>query len=404
MLAEKVFFVVFVLLGGNSIGNSEDSDMKLAQAQNHFALKLLKELCTKHQESNIFFSPTSIFVALAMVYAGARGKSEMELSAALGHTAAGLSTRKSILDSYKKILTEQQTDDNVSLMIANAVFVQKNLKVLESYQKELADTFAAMFRSVDVGAENFAMESEINEWVKNKTRGKISGFKIPSDTVVALLNAIYFKGIWKTPFEPKYTSPLPFYNKGSEEVKVETMTRTSMVPITFEPDFEAIELSYKGDGHCMVIILPRNHTSKALAELRDSMTLESIEKIKESLKRESVTIQLPKFHLKTEYGLIPALKKLGVRSIFSDADLSGITGDGGLRVTDVQHKAAIEVNEEGTVAGAATDVVLGRILPTRFFVNRPFLFYIREKATGRVLFLGEVHELPAAKVKPALLV
>ncbi|CAN7949942.1 unnamed protein product, partial [Ixodes pacificus] len=106
--------------------------MKLARAQNHFALQLLKELSSEKPESNIFFSPTSICVALAMVYAGARGKSEAELSTALGHTAAGLSSRESILESYKKILAEQQTDDNVSLMIANAVFVKKTLNVLES--------------------------------------------------------------------------------------------------------------------------------------------------------------------------------------------------------------------------------------------------------------------------------
>ncbi|CAN7985153.1 unnamed protein product, partial [Ixodes pacificus] len=106
--------------------------IKLARAQNHFSLQLLKELSSEKPESNLFFSPTSISVALAMVYAGARGKSEAELSAALGHTAAGLSSRESILESYKKILAKQQTDENVSLMIANAVFVKKTLNVLES--------------------------------------------------------------------------------------------------------------------------------------------------------------------------------------------------------------------------------------------------------------------------------
>ncbi|KAG0434049.1 hypothetical protein HPB47_019387 [Ixodes persulcatus] len=356
--------------------------MKLARAQNHFALKLLKELSSEKPESNIFFSPTSISVALAMVYTGARGKSEEELSTALGHTAAGLSSRESILKSYKKILAKQQTDDNVSFMIANAVFVQKNLKVLESYQKDLVDTFAAMFRSVDLGTEKSAMESEVNEWVKNKTRGKISGFKIPADTVMALLNAIYFKGLWKTPFKPKYTSTLPFYNKGSQEVKVETMTRSGMVPFTSEPDFAAIELSYEGDGHCMVIILPSHHTSKGLPKLRDAMTVESIEKIQGSLKEETVKIQLPKFDLKTEYGLVPALKKLGVRSIFSDADLSGITGDAGLRVSEVEHKAAIEVNEEGTVAGGATVVKIWRCDP------------------AVIVRLWRVRTLPRAAAKP----
>ncbi|CAN7974770.1 hypothetical protein HPB47_003537 [Ixodes persulcatus] len=395
MLAEKVFLVLFVLQAGDSECYAEDSDMKLARAQNHFALQLLKELSIEKPESNIFFSPTSISVALAMVYAGARGKSEAELSTALGHTAAGLSSRESILASYKKILAEQQTDDNVSLMIANAVFVEKTLNVLESYQKELVDIFAAMFRSVDVGAGNSALESEVNEWVKNKTRGKISGFEIPPDTIMALLNAIYFKGLWNISFDPKNTSILPFHNKGSEVVMVETMTRLGILPFTSEPEFEAIELSYKGDRYCMVIVLPSE--KKGLPKLRDAMTVESIEKIQGSMKNETVMIQLPKFDLETDYGLVPALAKLGVRSIFSDANLSRITGAGGLRVTDVMHKATIEVNEEGTVAAAATLVIAGRSSPHSFAVDRPFLFYIREKATGRVLFLGEVHELQAAK-------
>ncbi|XP_029832862.2 intracellular coagulation inhibitor 3-like [Ixodes scapularis] len=400
MLAGKVFLILFVLLAGDSECCTEDSDMKLVRAQNHFALKLLKELSSEAPESNLFFSPTSISVALAMVYAGARGKSEAELSTALGHTAAGLSSRESILASYKTILAQQQTDDNVSVMIANAVFVQKNLKVLESYQKELVDTFAAMFRSVDVGTEKSVMESEVNQWVKNKTRGKISGFKIPANTIMALLNAIYFKGLWETPFHLNNTVPLNFYNKGSKKIKVEFMQRCGNVPISFGPNYAAIELSYKGDKHGMVIVFP--YKIIGLPKLQDAMTLETIERIRGSLKSEAVWVRLPKFDLKTEYGLIPALKKLGVRSIFSHADLSGITGDRGLWVTEVQHKAAIEVNEEGMGVSAPMKLENEGRFPTPFPVNSPFLFYIHEKATGRVLFLGAVHELPVAKVKPAL--
>ncbi|XP_040070776.1 intracellular coagulation inhibitor 2-like [Ixodes scapularis] len=288
--------------------------MKLARAQNLFSLQLLKELSSEKPESNIFFSPTSISVALAMVYAGARGKSETEISTALGHTAAGLSSRESILESYKKILAEQQTDDN---------------------------------------------------------------------------------GLWNASFDPNDTCILSFHNKGFEVVMVETMTRLAKVPFTSEPEFEAIELSYKGDQHCMVIILPSE--KKELPKLRDAMTIESIKQIQKSLKDETVKIQLPKFDLKTEYGLVPAVKKMGVRSVFSDADLSRVTGDGVLRVTEVHHKAAIEVNEEGTVAAGATVVVIEKRAPHSFALDRPFLFYIREKATGRMLFLGEVHALPAAK-------
>ncbi|CAN8013094.1 unnamed protein product [Ixodes pacificus] len=366
--------------------------MKLARAQNHFALKLLKELCSEEPESNIFFSPTSISVALAMVYAAARGKSEAELSTALGHTAAGLPSRESALESYKKMLVEQQT-----LIIANAVFVQKKLKVLESYRKELVDIFAAMYRSVDVGGKNSAMESEVNEWVKNKTKDKNSGFKIPAGTIMALLNAIYFKGLWETPFDLKYSFSLPFYNKGSKVVMVETMSRDGTVLFTSEPGLkcEAIEYPYKGGRHSMIFVFPNE--KNGLAELRQAITVESIEKIQRNMKETVLMFQLPKFDLKTEYNLVPALKKLGVGSIFSDADLSGITGDGGKVVTEFQHKAAIEINEEGTVAAAATAVRASNNRTPSFVVNRPFLFYICEKATGRLLFLGEVHALPAIR-------
>ncbi|XP_040070411.1 intracellular coagulation inhibitor 2-like [Ixodes scapularis] len=142
------------------------------------------------------------------------------------------------------------------------------------------------------------MESEVNEWVKIKTRGKISGFEIPPNTIMALLNAIYFKGLWNTSFDPNNTSILPFHNKGAEVVMVETMTRLAKVPFTSEPQFEAIDLSYKGDQHCMVIILPSE--KKELPKLRDAMTVESIEQIQGSLKDETAKIQLPKFDLKTE--------------------------------------------------------------------------------------------------------
>ncbi|XP_040067801.1 intracellular coagulation inhibitor 2-like [Ixodes scapularis] len=397
MLAQKVLIVLFVLLAGDSECNAEDSDMKLARAQNRFALKLLKELCSEEPESNIFFSPTSISVALAMVYAAARGKSEAEISIALGHTAALLPSRESTLESYKKFLAEQQTDDNVSLMIANAVFVQKKLKVLKSYRKELVDIFAAMYRSVDVRGEKSAMESEVNEWVKNKTKDQISGFKLPAGTITALLNAIYFKGQWETPFDLKYSFSFPFYNKGSEVVMVETMSRDGTVLFTSEPGLkcEAIEHPYKGGRHSMIFVFPNE--KNGLAELRQAITVESIEKILRNLKETVLMFQLPKFDLKTEYNLVPALKKLGVGSIFSDADLSGIPGGEGQVVTEVQHKAAIEINEEGTVAAAATAVRAGKNRTQSFVVNRPFLFYICEKATGRLLFLGEVHALPAIK-------
>ncbi|CAN7938364.1 unnamed protein product [Ixodes hexagonus] len=397
MLSQGSFLVLFaiVMLEIHIECDAQDSDVKLAEANNRFGLKLFKELSSASTESNLFFSPTSISIALAMLYAGARGNTETELSTALGLSAAGL-TRESTLASYKKILQELQTD-GVSLDLANAVVVQKKLKVMEGYQRDLVEKFAAKFWSVDFATETSTAVSEINDWVKNKTRGQIpdiAGPEINPDTVMVLLNAVYFKGLWETSFNPNLTALHPFYNRGSMEVSVETMQLTGNLLYTSEPDLksQAIQLPYKGGQHCMVIVLPND--KMGLADLGKAMTVENIEKIDKNLKETKVAISLPKFKLETKYGLNPILQKLGLNSIFSGGDFSGITSDAGLVVSEVKHKAAIEVNEEGTVAGAATEVVAIKapMNPT-FVADHPFLFYIREKATGRVLFMGEVYEL-----------
>ncbi|CAN7938363.1 unnamed protein product [Ixodes hexagonus] len=397
MNSQISFLALFaiVMLVDNTECNAQDNDVKLAEANNCFGLQLLKELSRANPESNLFFSPTSIAIALAMVYAGAKGTTETELSTVLGHTAAGLTSRESALSSYKSVLREFQVGD-VTLDVANAVFIDKKLKILESYSRDLLDSFAAKFRSVDFASEAAAVVAEVNEWAKNKTRGKIpdiAGKDITPNTIMVLLNAVYFKGLWKTPFNPNRTALRPFYNKGSQEASVETMELKAKLLFTPDPDLksDAIQLPYKGGRHCMVIVLPRER--KGLADLRNAMTVENIQKIDKNLKETKMIISLPKFKLNTHYGLVPVLQKLGLKLIFTGGDLSGITGDAGLVVSKVKHKAAIEVNEEGTVATAATMVTLNKAGPLSFVADHPFLFYIRERTTGRVLFMGEVQEL-----------
>ncbi|CAN7988758.1 unnamed protein product [Ixodes hexagonus] len=397
MLSQSIFLALsaIVMLAGHIQCNAQDNDVKLAEANNRFGLKLFKELSRADPESNIFFSPTSIAIALAMLYAGARGTTETELSTVLGHTAAGLTRKESALSCYKTLLQELQVGD-VTLDLANAVLVDKRLKILESYSKNLVESFAAKFQSVDFATEAAAVVAEINEWVKNRTRGKIpdiAGKEITGATVMVLLNAVYFKGLWETSFNPNLTALRPFYNRGSQEVSVETMELSGKLQFTSEPDLksEAIQLPYKGGRHCMVIVLPSKR--KGLAELRNAMTLENIATIDKNLKETYLTLRLPKFKFETEYDLPTALMKLGLNLIFAGGDLSGITNDRIPAVSEVKHKAAIEVNEEGTVAAAATMVVMGKTTSSYFFADHPFLFYIREKTTGRVLFMGEVQEL-----------
>ncbi|CAN8012927.1 unnamed protein product [Ixodes pacificus] len=335
---------------------------------------------------------------------GARGLTEAELSATLGHALMGLTDRTALMSAYKRLLAENQYQD-VVLDIANAVLMRNNFRVLDGYKRDLADVFKANMTSADFAHEGSKVASEIDQWVKQKTKGNIQnivGGGLPEDTAMFLISAVYFKGTWVTRFDSAKTKPRPFYNHGTKSSDHQTMELMSQVKFGRLDSLRsrAVEIPYKGDRVSMVVLLPDSNTG--LPRLRDGLTAEVLKELADSMWWTTVELRLPKFDQIKEYTFVPILQKLGLKSVFTaDADLSR-AADPGLFVSDVKHKAMIEVSEEGTVAAAVTTVRnvnggRGRSIAVpqirRFHVDHPFLLYIRDKVTNRVLFIGEINHL-----------
>ncbi|CAN7976155.1 unnamed protein product [Ixodes persulcatus] len=383
--------------------SAQSDETKFARANAEFGLSLLKELSsTRKPQENVFFSPSSIFAALTMVYSGAKGMSAADLETVLGLRRENITTRNAVLGAYRTYLKDLQSP-NVTLNIANAAVVDKRLGLLESYKRDLAETFSAEVRSVDFQNNLKKVVSEINQWFERKTSGKISDMASEDSLrrgVMVLMNAIYFKGSWENAFDTNKTAHFPFYNEGFELVQVKTMARRSTMNYCALPELksQAVQLPYSGNRYSMVIVLPNDRTG--LPQVIGALSVRTILTLLKKPSPHEVKLRLPKFELSTKYKLVDALKRLGLISIFSnEADLSGISSDRELIVSDVVHKAVMGVSEEGTVAAAATEVDVGyRSIgypdpAPNFYVDHPFLFSICDTVENRILFIGAVHSL-----------
>ncbi|XP_064482057.1 intracellular coagulation inhibitor 1-like [Ornithodoros turicata] len=391
--------VLAVIVGAYS--SPDEISRRVAKANNILGVNLLKELPTN--KNHVFLSPFSISMAMSMVYRGARGVSEKELGDVLGYEKAGLQGSTELLSATQKFFRDRDGKKDVVLEVANAVLVNKSFPIVESYKKDLRDVFRANLKEVDFSRESQRVASEINQWVSTKTRGQISKVvsTIPKDTLLFIMNAVYFKGDWTSKFDAKRTKKLPFYNYGKTEKQVNIMTQTSKYSYTVSEELKAslIELPYKGKEFSMVIVLPLKRDG--LEALLTDVTAANLETAVSNFDSRTVVLKLPKFKLESEFSLVKQLKGLGAQSIFqANANLTGINERGDLVVSDVLHKALVEVNEKGSKAAAFTSISMrnksltrGRTPPIEFNVDHPFLFFIRSKVTGLILFMGAVNEL-----------
>ncbi|KAK8769260.1 hypothetical protein V5799_014275 [Amblyomma americanum] len=382
---------------------AQDATLRHSRANNAFGLSLFSELRLTRQDQNVFFSPASVSIALGLLYTGARDKTLSELASVLGLADAGLVDRNAVLSAYKSLVDVESP--NATLDIASTVLIKQSAKILDQYKCDAAWYFHAQVRSVDFLREGSKVAAEINEWVSGKTKGKIPrllGGALPGNTVAYLINAVYFKGTWLTMFRASETKPMLFYNHGRDEVKVPTMSvrRTFSYAYLEAIGASALAIPYAGDRFSMIIVLPSSRTG--LPNVEHLLTVEVLEKLANDLVGQDVIVLLPKFNLETDYDLVSSLRKLGLESAFdSTVDLSGISLANDLMVSDVKHKAMIEVNEEGTVAAGVTSVRVkpksfARSLPrppTTFHVHHPFLFFIWDSEHKRALFMGAITKL-----------
>lgn len=304
------------------------------------------------------------------------------------------------------------------LSLANYLLVQKQDEadaVLEKYKTDVAAMYHGRVDDVDFKTNGAKIMSDVNQWVKNQTRGLIDSIlsQVPSsDTRVILLNAIYFKDKWQHQFVKELTGKRKFYNKGLQTgngavtdfmMSLDDHWSYKDLQISGE-QVQVLEMPYESGNRSMLIFLPEKKdgltTMLSASNFTDAFS-EALTSIND-MRRPKVNVYIPKFELKTEYSLKPTLQSLGITDVFdpTKADLSGITEKEKLVVSKVTHKAYVKVDEEGTEAAALTAIQTVAVMayfpqppPIVFRADHPFLFLIRDRVTGLILFMGKVEEL-----------
>ncbi|XP_064483316.1 intracellular coagulation inhibitor 1-like [Ornithodoros turicata] len=390
----------FLMLAVCAQTTVKDDIQQYVDASNVFAFNLLQRL--PYSENHVFVSPLSISVAMAMVYDGAEGISERQLHEVLGYQEVGLEGKVGVLSSVQQILRNES--DSVILDAVNAVLVQKDYPIIEGYKTDLQDVFHARIEEVDFINDSARVVADVNRWVSEETSGKISKVvdSFSDDAVMFIMNAVYFKGDWQVEFDYSKTARLPFYNNGETSTLVETMLSHDKYRYASDDHLhvDIVELPYKGKDFSMVVLLP--HERHGLHHLVSKLTASTFRTALTRLTEAEVKLKFPKFKLESEYSLVKPLSLLGASSIFGPhANLSGISERKDLYVSDILHKAVVEVNEQGSEASAFTGVVGETFslpfppepLAIELHVDHPFLFCIRHVERNVILFLGAVNEM-----------
>jgi serpin B len=372
--------------GGHEL---ENRTISINGSINFFAVDLYRELAKN--DGNIFFSPFSVETALAMAYEGARGRSAEEIANVL-HLPENESVR---LNGFRSLILSLNSEDtSYTLSTANGLWVQTGYPIKREYVEMIGFYYLSELHTVDFAGNPAKAEKEINRWAEERTDGRIRNLVsgLSPDTRLVITNAIYFKANWSSRFNPSKTHNGTFFFPGGSVV-VPFMEQAGLFNYAEGDSFQALELPYEGERLSMVILLPKE--VGGLGKLEANLTPQFLDGVIKSLRREKVEVVIPKFRFETSYRLRDVLMDMGMRSAFLNADFSGIS-DEPLVVSQVVHKAFISVAENGTEAAAATAVTMTLAAspevekPKLFKADHPFIFFIYDRETGTVLFIGRL--------------
>ncbi|MGI9175585.1 MAG: serpin family protein [Rhodothermales bacterium] len=369
------------------------AEAQVSEADNRFGLKLFRALSEDERDENLFISPLSVSMALGMTLNGADGETYTAMQETL--ELAGLSEEE-INTSYQSLIELlTNLDRKVIFEIANSIWYRQGFAVEPPFIDASQTYFDAAIREADFGSP--AAVVAINGWVEEQTRGKIDEIidEIDPDIVMFLINAIYFKGTWTYEFDEDDTRDEAFTQHDGTDVQVPMMRQEADLPYFETEAFQAVDLPYGDSLFSMTILLPREgHDVDDLADALDPAQWNDW--VGRFATRE-VDLRLPRFKLEYEKELNDVLKSLGMEVAFTGlADFTRINRNGGLYIDYVKHKTFVEVNEEGTEAAAVTVVAIAFTSAgggTAMHVNRPFVFAIRERHSGTILFIGKVNAL-----------
>ena len=388
-----------------------------------FALNLYGQLAATNQ-GNLFFSPYSISTCLAMLYDGARGNTELQMSQVLGFGT----NQPAFAGLFGQLQAELETDQQTTALeldIANGLWAQEGFPFLPAFIANATGQYQAPVSQVDFVNDSAAVTQTINDWVAQATNQKIQDIlpagSLDRFTRLVLANAVYFLGAWTEAFAVTNTRTEPFYISPNQVVQVPLMHQPlpgsngmafnymSTWPLGQGPapgadDFQALELPYASNQVSMLILLPAQ--VDGLAQLEQQLSPALLSNVLARMQPQPIEVFLPRFTLEYGLELNNTLSGMGMPDLFTPgvADLSGIDGTNDLYVSHVFHKAWARVDESGTEAAAATAAVVGitaiPMQPPVFRATHPFVFFIRDTQTGSLLFAGRVVTPTAATAAP----
>ena len=372
--------------------NSEE--LNFSTSVNQFGFNLLKHL---DASDSCMISPFSITTAMAVLNAGAKGKTKDEIDDAFGWR------NTDVPQKFKDLMSSSESVEYFKLASANGLFLDNEFVVKESYLTTVKEYFEASvdrlnFRNGDTTpAVDF-----INEWVEDKTEDKIKDLlsELSNDVRAVIVNAIYFKAQWKTRFEVELTRNDTFYVDDKNTVEAEFMSQVEAHQYGVKDGLETVKIDYDvGNDRKIAMIILKPTEKNNLAEIESSLLEYDFEKVKGIISSLAVTrmnISLPKFTLETKINNLKKIfrKHFDVKKVFGNADLSGITEKDDLKVSKIIHQSFIDVSENGTEAAAATAVVINFKSrprdPIEVKINQPFLFLIYDETNDVILFMGRM--------------
>jgi len=365
----------------------------IARANNDFAFRFLATLRASAEPGNLFFSPYSLSAALTMTLNGAGTDTLRAMKTTLGLGRTG----RQVLNQAQAALRQQmeQQSEQVTLGIANALWTALGIELEPEFAQRCAEYYAAQAASVDF-SDPQTLE-RINRWVAEKTCQRIpdllSHENLLPPPVLVLINAIYFKGLWQSPFKPDLTQPAPFTLADGTQQAVPMMHQTHTFGYYESEDLQVASLVYGGEAFSLEVCLPA--PQRALADILAGLDAATWQGWMNSLDEQEIQLGLPRFRMQYGAEVSQVLSAMGMEPAFSPgADFSGLTR-GPLLISQVIHKAFLEVNEAGSEAAAATAVLMlrgGLMRKPRMIVDRPFLCAIRHRPSGAILFLGVVEK------------
>ncbi len=392
----KTFCAIITALLYFNIGTAQDYT-KQVEKNNQFTFELFNYIEAGNE--NLFLSPFSVSSALAMTYEGAKEKTRKEMSKVLRFP----DNNEQMNQSFKDIISRTQSSKDkkkYTFNIANSLWAQSDFEFLHSYFNTIKKYYNAPIESVNYknSKEREKARLKINAWVAKKTNDKIKDLldkgALDNDTKLVLVNAVYFIAEWNKTFNKKNTKPDGFYTKAGKTEK-DFMHTSSRMKYTYSDSIQVLEIPYKNNKASMVILM--HDKISQFDEVKKRLTNSYLENLLKKAEYRNVSLSLPKFKIEYKNDLAETLFDAGMKRAFSNkADFSGMTCKKELKIDKIIHQTFINVDESGTEAAAATAVIMKRVTSVgpndkvEFKADKPFVFLIKEKSTGSILFIGQL--------------